>query len=67
MSDDLGRDFGAGLSEREVQFLIETEWAVTAQDVLWRRTKLGLFVSEDEAAALEAYMRTATGHAVDVA
>lgn len=38
----LGQDFGAGLSEREVRYLIENEWARTADDILWRRTKLGL-------------------------
>ena len=40
--DDLGRDFGAGLSEAEVRYLAEKEWAKSADDVLWRRSKLGL-------------------------
>ena len=40
--DDLGVDFGAGLTEREVAYLVETEWARTADDILWRRSKLGL-------------------------
>ena len=35
-------DFGAGLTERELVWLREREWARTAEDVLWRRTKLGL-------------------------
>ena len=39
---DLGKQFGAGLSEREVAWLREKEFAATAEDVLWRRTKLGL-------------------------
>ena len=39
---DLGRVFGADLSEREVDWLVRTEWARTAEDVLWRRSKLGL-------------------------
>jgi glycerol-3-phosphate dehydrogenase len=39
---DLGEDLGAGLTEREVDYLVETEWAETAEDVLWRRSKLGL-------------------------
>lgn len=38
----LGRDFGAGLSEAEVDYLRREEWAVEAPDILWRRTKLGL-------------------------
>jgi glycerol-3-phosphate dehydrogenase len=39
---DMGEDFGGGLTEREVAWLIEHEWARTADDVLWRRTKCGL-------------------------
>ncbi len=39
---DLGKVFGADLTLREVTFLCDTEWAVTAEDILWRRTKLGL-------------------------
>jgi len=39
---DLGEDFGAGLCEREVRYLVEREWAHTAEDVMWRRTKCGL-------------------------
>jgi glycerol-3-phosphate dehydrogenase len=53
---DLGRDFGATLTEREVCWLMEREYARTAEDVLWRRTKLGLRLSAEEAAALEAFM-----------
>jgi glycerol-3-phosphate dehydrogenase len=39
---DLGLDFGDGLYEREVRWLVTREWAKTAQDILWRRTRLGL-------------------------
>ena len=39
---ELGEDFGAGLYEAEVRYLIDNEWAMTADDVLWRRSKLGL-------------------------
>jgi glycerol-3-phosphate dehydrogenase len=53
---DLGRRFGADLTEREVDWLVRTEWARTAEDVLWRRSKLGLRVTEAEAAALEEYL-----------
>src|SRR5690606_26062444 len=38
--DDLGRHFGATLTEAEVRYLIEREWAQSAEDILWRRTKL---------------------------
>ena len=55
----LGRSFGATLTEAEVRYLIDNEWARTADDVLWRRSKLGLRVSPAEAAALDAWMREA--------
>ena len=42
---DLGQDFGATLTEAEVRYLIEQEWARTAEDVVWRRSKLGLRLS----------------------
>ena len=54
--DDLGRNFGAGLSEAEVTYLRDTEWAQTADDILWRRTKLGVHMSEAEQAALREFM-----------
>ena len=56
---DLGRCFGADLYEAEVRYLVEREWARTADDVLWRRTKRGLRLTADEAAGLEAFMRGA--------
>jgi glycerol-3-phosphate dehydrogenase len=43
---ELGEDYGAGLSEREVRYFVEREWALGAEDVLWRRTKAGLLMSE---------------------
>ena len=52
---DLGEDFGASLSEREVRYQIAHEWAQTAEDVLWRRSKLGLRMSPDQVAALGAW------------
>ena len=58
---DLGRDFGAGLTEREVTWLIDREWAMTAEDVLWRRSKLGLRLGADAAAALESWMAERRG------
>jgi glycerol-3-phosphate dehydrogenase len=47
-SADLGEDFGAGLSAREVAYLKSEEWARTADDVLWRRTKAGLHIPPGE-------------------
>lgn len=52
----LGRDFGAGLSEAEVRWLMRREWATAADDVVWRRSKLGLRLTADEVAALDAFM-----------
>jgi glycerol-3-phosphate dehydrogenase len=52
----LGRDFGAGLYEKEVRYLVDAEFARTAEDILWRRTKLGLVMSPEEKAALAEYI-----------
>lgn len=57
-ASDLGKDFGHGLSEREVVWLMDREFARTADDVLWRRTKLGLRFSGDEAGVLDGWMAT---------
>jgi glycerol-3-phosphate dehydrogenase len=56
---DLGRHFGSDLYEAEIRYQIEHEWALTAQDVLWRRTKKGLHLSADEAALLDGFMKNA--------
>jgi glycerol-3-phosphate dehydrogenase len=53
---DLGRHFGSDLTEREVDWLVRTEWARTADDVLWRRSKLGLRVSTADTAALDEHL-----------
>lgn len=53
---DMGRHFGAGLYEREVRYLMEQEWAVTAEDVLWRRTKTGLHMSDEERRGVHAWV-----------
>ncbi len=57
---DLGRDFGAGLSEAEVRHLTTQEWAHTAEDILYRRTKLGLRMSPEQVAALSEHLATNT-------
>jgi glycerol-3-phosphate dehydrogenase len=54
--DDLGRHFGAGLYESEVRYLVEKEFARTADDILWRRTKLGLEMKAAEKGRLERYL-----------
>jgi glycerol-3-phosphate dehydrogenase len=55
-TDDLGEDFGAGLSAREVDYLMAEEWARNAADVLWRRSKLGLRLSSEQVEALDRHM-----------
>ncbi|MFO0992183.1 MAG: glycerol-3-phosphate dehydrogenase [Hyphomicrobiales bacterium] len=57
---DLGIGFGADLYEREVEFLRDTEWAETAEDIVWRRSKLGLRMTAKEIAALDVYLRGST-------
>lgn len=54
--EQLGQDFGHGLFESEVQYLCENEWANTAEDILWRRTKLGLAFDEKQVKNLESYL-----------
>lgn len=54
---DLGQSFGSDLYEREVDYLIANEWAREAEDILWRRTKLGLRLNAQEVSALDIYMQ----------
>ena len=56
---DWGVAFGADLTEREVRYLREHEWAKTAEDVLWRRSKLGLRSTRAEAERLDDWMNAA--------
>ena len=56
-SADLGRYFGGGLTEAEVRYLVAEEWAETAEDVLWRRTKCGLHMTPAERDAVAGYLR----------
>jgi glycerol-3-phosphate dehydrogenase len=61
---DLGRHFGATLTESEVRYLISHEWACTAADIVWRRSKLGLRMSASDIAALDDWLaaqRTQSG------
>lgn len=52
----LGRHFGAGLHEAEVRYLVDVEFAGAADDILWRRTKLGLVMTPEEQRALREYI-----------
>lgn len=53
---DLGEDFGAGLTAAEVDYLVRREWARSAEDILWRRSKLGLHVPAGAPAKIDTYL-----------
>ena len=55
-TDALGQCFGGDLYAAEVIYLMENEWALTAEDILWRRSKLGLHFSEAETTVLDLWM-----------
>ncbi len=57
-AEDMGPAFGATLTGREVAWLIEKEFARTAEDVVWRRSKAGLRMTAAEVAALDDWMRS---------
>jgi glycerol-3-phosphate dehydrogenase len=58
---DLGRDFGGTLTEREVVWLMTREYAQRSEDVVWRRSKLGLRMTADQIAALDGWMVARSG------
>ncbi|SNX67634.1 homodimeric glycerol 3-phosphate dehydrogenase (quinone) [Cereibacter ovatus] len=64
---DLGQDFGATLTEAEVRWLMEQEYARRAEDVVWRRGKLGLRMTEDQIAVLDGWMMAAARESQDPA
>jgi glycerol-3-phosphate dehydrogenase len=53
--EDLGQEVASGLFEAELAYLQHEEWAVSADDVLWRRSKLGLHYTAEQRAAVETY------------
>jgi glycerol-3-phosphate dehydrogenase len=53
---DLGIQFGHGLSSREVDYLVNAEWARSTEDILWRRSKLGLRFSKAQVTELQKYL-----------
>ena len=56
----LGIDFGAGLFQAEIDYLIGQEFALTPEDILWRRSKLYLHLSGDQIAAVGSYVKSRT-------
>lgn len=59
---DLGEHLGGGLYTREVDYLCEQEWAMQAEDILWRRSKLGLFMSPHQQQRLDQYLQARSPH-----
>ncbi|MBU2955400.1 glycerol-3-phosphate dehydrogenase [Marinobacter sp. F3R08] len=58
--EDLGVNYAGTLYEKEVEHLVKNEWAMTSEDILWRRTKQGLYATESDVEALDRYlMKTA--------
>ncbi len=57
---DMGKDFGANLTELEVRYMMEHEWAQTAEDILWRRSKLGLKMTNEEVSTLDSWIQKQT-------
>ncbi|MGM0773513.1 glycerol-3-phosphate dehydrogenase [Marinobacter sp.] len=53
---DLGYRFAGTLYEREVEYLVKYEWAMTSEDILWRRTKQGLYATEEDVRELDRYL-----------
>jgi glycerol-3-phosphate dehydrogenase len=54
--DDLGEPLGDGLYAAEVDYLVREEWALSAEDILWRRSKLGLHVGDQTASRLDTWL-----------
>ncbi len=61
---DLGPDFGATLTGAEIDWLMTREYARSAQDILWRRTKLGLHLAPEQVAGVETYVQQARAGAM---
>lgn len=55
---DLGKHFGCEFYEKELLYLIKEEWTNSLEDILWRKTKLGLFFSDKETQNLKTYLKT---------
>jgi glycerol-3-phosphate dehydrogenase len=54
---DLGDDFSGGLYQAEVEYLVENEFAKTAEDILWRRTKIGLKIDKVAEKKLKSFLK----------
>lgn len=61
--DDLGPCFAGDLTAAEVRYMVENEWAQNADDVLWRRSKIGLQATAEDCAALDRFIASLSGKA----
>tara|TARA_Y100001956_G_C4128654_1_gene192001 strand:- start:3494 stop:5041 length:1548 start_codon:yes stop_codon:yes gene_type:complete len=57
-------DSAEGIFQKEIDYLIDNEFAQTCEDILWRRTKLGLYISEQEQSSITDYVQTLSEEAV---
>ena len=55
-ADNLGTEFGAGVFAAELDWVVENEWVFSAEDFVWRRTRLGLRLSGQQIAAIDNYV-----------
>ncbi|NHB59959.1 glycerol-3-phosphate dehydrogenase [Photorhabdus sp. RW14-46] len=53
---DLGESFGHGLYETELRYLVDNEWVVELDDAIWRRTKLGMWLKEEQKQRIAAWL-----------
>ena len=53
----MGKKFGSDLTEKEVNWFLENEYVQTVEDLIWRRTKIGLRLSKQEIKALDLYIK----------
>lgn len=54
---DLGEDFGYGLTQREIHYLVQKEWAQTGEDILWRRSRLGIHLTPEQRERVNDYVK----------
>ncbi len=55
-AEDMGEEFGGGLTAREVDWMVDHEWAKTVDDVIWRRSKTGLAMDDGQKARVAAFL-----------
>lgn len=65
VESDLGQCFGSDCYQCEVDYLMDSEWAIHAEDILWRRTKLGLTFTREQTQHLQTYMESRHAPATD--